>query len=159
MANISYTTSFSDFFVRGGMDANIADQWKRVEVAEQEMERATERYINRCIEHSDASLHLFARFPFLPKDVYDAYVHTVYDLTYAKIEMLSQVNKYAAAQDKYNELVIAQEDWDAQRKVTAAMDDDDDVDEEDDYHFEVPEIELRKRKASRKRNTAHKKRA
>lgn len=153
MANVSYTTSLSNTFIRRAMDANIADQWIRVESAERAVKNAHERYTNQRLALADASLTMFARFPFMSKEAYDAYVEKVYDLSYAKIEMMSRMNKLSEEQDRYNELVIAQEDWDASARLTEEEQDDDDHDEEDDHRYvEVPEIDLRKRKApSRKR--------
>lgn len=148
MATISYTTiAHTRKAARQALKANIADQWERVEAAEKAYNETKQAYTDARLNHSDASLALTNKFPVVDVPVFNEYVWKLYELAYAKIAMISNLDKYSQEQDKYNELVIKMEDWDLPEPPSyfACID----IDEDAFFADDVPDVSTKRRKVKR----------
>lgn len=153
MASISYTTkSFERRVAKQALQRNITEQWQRVLAAEVEFDVANEAYLCHCVDHAELCIAMLDTFPFFDNALYIANMR---EFALLRLSVIMRLDTLSVEQDKYNELVIALEDWDT---VTEdEIDDEVDCDECPCGLFDqvVPDIKLKRcRRTRRKLNPA-----
>lgn len=87
-----------------------ADQWRKIEQIEQHREDLICEYYRVVEKHSEMCLRI-ADAPITKMDsLHEPYTRIINDLTAAKLSLTCVFEELAAAQDRYNELVIGTQD-------------------------------------------------